>query len=345
MAQYITVTMTDSGSDHINITTYNATASVGGIYPSESISRSDLNSGIQFHVFSDSATSITLAVEGGTTCAGQTSTVTWTNPTPTPTPTISETPTLTPTPTETPPGPTPSPTISVTGTPGASPTATPTPTLTPTTTPVVWYEFAGTDIYGDHYSACAAPKGRTYYHTSQSFAGPLVELYNTASFSQPATSSAGGWIVSGSVLFTIGNNGVLGTSGSCVGGQTLQKFYRSAGKTNVGLLCSASYLINDPTYAYLPSSWSETDINGRVVYDSTGSGGNTNPANFVKVSETAASIGSGGYLWYAISTGSGHETTDEGMTFNTIKIYSGSNSTAEISNTLDCDGGGGGPIP
>ena len=342
MAQYVQITMTSSGSDHISITTYNATASSGTIFPSESISRSNLNSGIEFVLSSDTVNSVTFAVESGTTCAGQTSTVSWTNPTPTPTPAVTNTPTPTATNTGTP---TATPSATVTASPGLSATATPTPTLTPTTTPVTWYSFLGTEIQGDTYGACAASDTRTYFHTSQSFAGPLVELYNTASFLQPATSSLGGYIVSESVLFNIGDNGVLGSSGSCVAGQKLTKFFRSAGKTNVGDLCSASYAINDPTYVYLPNSWSETDINGRVVYDSTGSGGNTDPDNFVKVSETAASIASGGNLWYAISTVNTYETTDVGETFNTIKIYSGSNSVAEISNTLDCDSGGAGPIP
>lgn len=349
MAQSITITMTASGSDHISIATYSATTSPSSsIIPSTGISRSSLNSGIQFLIDNDSVSSVTFEVDSGSTCAGQTSTVSWVNPSPTPTPTIS----VTPTPTETPasasvsPTPTNTPTNTPTETPPTTPGISPTPTATPTTTPIVWYSFDGTDIFGDSATTCYAPKSRTYFHTSQSYAGPLVELYNTASFSEPATSSLGGYVKSGSVVFNIGDNGVLGSSGSCVAGLSLQQFYRSAGQTEVGYLCSSSYVINDPTYAYLPSGFDLTDLGTRVVYDSTGSAGNTNPVNFVKVSDTTASQMSGGTLYYAIATGSNtFETTDVGEQYYTISVYSGSNSVATLTNVLTCDSGGGGPIP
>lgn len=328
--------MTASGSSHNGSTTYSATASFGSVTPSSNISAFSLQGTGSAFTVDDGVNSITFTPDG--VCNATTASATWTPVSPSPS---ASPPSSSPAaPSATPPSSSPAP--------GSSPTVT--PSITPSNS-VVWYGFTGSVVVGDNYSACDTPNNVIYYNTTASYATGLMNVYLSKNFSDPATGS--GWIRTGSFAKSIGGGVLASASSSCAAfTQTLTKFYRSAGKTTPAGLCSASYLINDPTYAYLDSSWSITDLSGRVVYDSTGSAGNTNPNNFVKVSETTASILSGGYLYYAVAKVNTGETQD-GNTYNTIEIYSGSNSQATFSNQIDCglsgsntgSGGGLGDIP
>ena len=137
MAQYITVRLVTAGDTHFSSTTYTLSVSEGTIQLAgggsvTGLTKSQLDTGVDVELSSDTVSIITATVDNGL-CTGASDNATWLLPTATPTPE----PTATAIPTATPLAATatPLPTAEPTATPLGA-TATPSPTATPTQTPV-----------------------------------------------------------------------------------------------------------------------------------------------------------------------------------------------------------------
>lgn len=326
MSQDVTIRLITSGSGHTSSTTYTATANLGSITPGTA-TNAELVAGKTFTLDSDSATSITITPSNGACSGSVPATHTWTvaaSPTPTPSTSVGVTPT---------------------------PTATVTPTPTPSTSVggPTWYSFQASEVNGDPGSVCAMSTSTTYYNLTGSYATGLMKLYNSENLADPNTDT--GYIKSGSKYISIGAGTLSSLQNECSSiSETLQIFYRSSpavGETSAGALCDSSYNITSPTWAYLSTPFTTTTIQAgnKTIYSSTGSSGNTDPANFTKLSEEI--IGSGTITRYwAISTTSGG-TTDDGTNWPTIQVTNTDpNSYASSGANLNCsDPGGEGPIP
>ena len=187
--------------------------------------------------------------------------------TPSPTSTPQATPQATSTPAASPPGLDPSsPPVS------PHPTATPTPTPQPSPQPgITWTAVSGTDILGNVYAACADAVDITYY-ISESF-GPNVQLYNSQNTSDPVNSY--GYVKLSDPATNLKYqfnvvNGTIGSQGTCPSGYTLTRIYVSDIEVSESDLCLADNLISLSAWAYLPSSFSLSDLFDNTLYNSDG---------------------------------------------------------------------------
>jgi hypothetical protein len=188
----------------------------------------------------------------------------------------------------------------------------------------------------------------TYYNLTASYATGLMKLYNSKNLADPNQET--GYIKSGSKYISIGFGTLSSIQVECSSqSDTIQQFYiggPAVGATTTEGLCSASYSMETPAWAYLPTPFTTSDIqnSNRTVYSDTGSASNTDPANFIKLSEEIVGSGTITRYW-AISAaypGLG-STTDDGTTWSTIQITNTDpNSYASSAASIDCDGGGGG---
>jgi len=324
MSQDVTITLSTSGSGHTSSTTYTATANLGSITPGTA-TNAELVAGKTFTLDSDSATSITITPSNGACSGSVPATHTWSvaaSPTPTPSTSVSV---VTPTPTA---------------------TITPTPSTSPPEGGPTWYSFQASDVNGDPGSVCDMATTTTYYNLTASYATGLMKLYNSQNLADPNTDT--GYIKSGSKYISIGAGTLASFQPECSAiTETLQVFYRSApsaGTEAAGDLCSSSYNVTTPTWAYLPTPFNEATIQAgnKTIYSATGSSG---PSSHTKLSSTIIGSGTQTRYW-AISTTSGG-TTDDGTSWRTIQVTNTDiNSYASSGANLDCsDPGGEGPIP
>lgn len=317
MSQDVTITLITSGSGHTGSTTYTATANLGSITPGTA-TNAELIAGKTFTLDSDSATSITITPSNGACSGSVPATHTWSvaaSPTPTPTTSVNV---VTPTPTV---------------------TITPTPSITPSVGGPTWYSFQASDANGDPGSVCNMATSTTYYNLTASYATGLMKLYNSQNLADPNTGT--GYIKSGSKYIAIGAGTLASLHSECSAiSETLQVFYRSApsaGTEAVGDLCSSSYNVTTPTWAYLSTPFGVATIQSgnKTIYSSTGSSGNTDPANFTTLSSTIVGSGTQTRYW-AISTTSGG-TTDDGTSWSTMQVTNtDTNSYASSGATVDC---------
>ena len=287
MAQTITFTGTAFGSTHDNSTTYRVDPPQGTANPSSGISKTELTNGINITFSSDSITSATCTVENGT-CVGEEATVTW-SVTPTP---------IVPTP-DVPPPVVPTPDV-------------PTPDVpnVPTPTSIDWQPLTGTIITETDSEACSASQNTTYYTIGTPQAGS--QLYFTQDQADQVT--ANGRMVTGQTLYTIVNNGNLGTAGSCPTYYN-HVIYVSAPATTSPGLCDQDYtIISSKVIKTTVPFFDLSNGLNEQVYESNGTDTWTPPG--------------GGTLFYGVSK-LNTQSTQDGTDFTVYEI----NSTGVVQGT------------